>query len=62
MSSVIPNANSTPSILNFFKKKSDGQANLDKRIRCPACSVLVEKTAINSHLDNDCGFKSNISG
>ena len=63
MSSAVPDAKSTPSILNFFKRKSDGlPATQDKRIRCPACSALVEKTAINSHLDNDCGSKSSISG
>ena len=64
MSSAIPDGKSTPSILNFFSRKSDRPrpANLDKRVPCPACSVLVEKTAINSHLDNDCGSKSNVSG
>ena len=64
MSSAIPDGKSTPSILNFFSRKSDRPrpANQDKRVACPACSVLVEKTAINSHLDNDCGSKSNVSG
>ena len=57
-------ASAAPSILKFFKKKSDlpdAATDLGRRIPCPACSLLVEKAVINSHLDNDCGSKS-ISG
>ena len=60
MSSMIPTNTSTPSILNFFKRKSETPDRIpDKRIRCPACHILVGKAALNSHLDNDCKSKSN---
>ena len=60
MSSTIPTTTSTPSILNFFKRKSETPDSIpDKRIRCPACHILVGKAALNSHLDNDCKSKSN---
>ena len=60
MSSMIPTTTSTPSILNFFKRKSETPARIpDKRIRCPACHILVGKAALNSHLDSDCKSKSN---
>ena len=60
MSSMIPTSASTPSILNFFKRKSETPDRIpDKRIRCPACHILVGKAALNSHLDSDCKSKSN---
>ena len=60
MSSTLPTTTSTPSILNFFKRKSETPDRIpDKRIRCPACHILVGKAALNSHLDNDCKSKSN---
>ena len=63
MSSMIPTNTSTPSILNFFKRKSETPDRIpDKRIRCPACHILVGKAALNSHLDNDCRSKSSDLG
>ena len=60
MSSMIPTSASTPSILNFFKRKSETPDRIpDKRIRCPACHILVGKAALNSHLDSDCKSRSN---